>query len=120
MQLIGIIKRVLPFFLTFAAGLFIASFFVSLPVPNFNEVRVNRSHRHGKVYRLKAENERLRQELRDLKEERFSSIENCGMGQGHGYGSGVGTAFSDMDLDVPPPPPPPAVKELKMKTVKIK
>ena len=31
----GFFKRIVPFFLTFAVGLFIASFFVTIAAPNF-------------------------------------------------------------------------------------
>lgn len=108
MQYIGIIKRVIPFFLTFAAGLFIASFFVSLSAPSFGGVRKDRSERHGKKH-CKSENERLRAENERLKSE------NELMKQ-----TNVEINFGDLELDVPPPPPPPAVRELKMKTVTVK
>lgn len=108
MQFIGIIKRVIPFFLTFAAGLFIASFFVSLSAPSFDGVRKHRSEKYGKKYcrseneRLRAENERLRNELLLLKEESLK------------------VNFDELELNVPPPPPPAPVKEMKMKTVTVK
>ena len=108
MQFIGIIKRVIPFFLTFAAGLFIASFFITVATPNLEGVRNARSERRGKKHcksekeRLRAENERLRSELLLLKEESLK------------------VNFDELDLNVPPPPPPPDVRELKMKTVTIK
>lgn len=105
MQFIGIVKRVIPFFLTFAAGLFIASFFVSLSAPSFEGMRKNRSERWGKKY-CKSENERLRLENARLKSElelmRQTNLEN----------------FDELELNVPPPPP--RVKEMKMKTVTVK
>jgi hypothetical protein len=36
MQLKGLFKRVVPFFLTFALGLLVASFFVTVAAPSFN------------------------------------------------------------------------------------
>jgi hypothetical protein len=114
MQFIGIIKRVIPFFLTFAAGLFIASFFVSLSAPRFGGIRKNRSERHGKHCEFKSELEQLRLENSLLKSElesmRFDPKEM-------GSGSGGRLAF---DLDVPPPPPSAPAKEMKMKTVTVK
>lgn len=55
----GLIKRVLPFFATFAVGIFIASFFVSVG-PNWG--------RHGR-WHLKAEMERLQTENDELRNE---------------------------------------------------
>src|SRR5687767_15451069 len=63
----GIFKRIIPFALTFAAGLFIASFFVSLALPSFSwrgERRFGKCHRAKQLERenteLRLENERLR------------------------------------------------------------
>lgn len=104
MQFIGIIKRVIPFFLTFAAGLFIASFFITVATPNFEGVRNARSERHGKRHckseneRLRAENERLRSELLLLKEESLK------------------VNFDELELNVPRPP---TVREVR-KNVTVK
>ena len=94
----GFIKKVVPFFLTFAIGLFVASFFVSIAVPNFKIP--NRSWKRHQQYhqRIESENQRLREKNlrleRELAEkERQEEI-----------------VFSpDANFDVPPPPPmPPA------------
>ena len=101
MQFIGIIKRVIPFFLTFAAGLFIASFFITVATPSLEGVRNSRSERHGRKHcksdneRLRAENERLKNELELMKQ----------------------MSFEELELSVPPPP---AIKEMKMKTAPVK
>src|SRR5688572_10397077 len=83
------IKRFVPFFLTFAIGLLVASFFVSIAAPRF---QFNRESRQGRYYRMKCENERLRRENqrleRQLAERKASEAEFMG-------------------LDVPPPPMPP-------------
>lgn len=91
MDYIGVLKRVFPFLLTFAAGLFIASFFVSIAAPNFgrgwNQSRRGRSDcgRMKMEFReLKRENLRLQQEL-DAIRGNFES--------------------SEFNLRVPPPPP---------------
>lgn len=95
----GVLKRVLPFFLTFAAGLFIASFFISIAAPSFNFPR--RSHKHRETRQLRIELERVRRENADLRRQ----LEEAGMN----------TEWTIKDLpappvfetDVPPPPPPP-------------
>ena len=64
----GFLKRIIPFFLTFAAGLFIASFFVSIAAPNFNWRR-GRSHRMHECWRVNTENEELRRDSYRMKRE---------------------------------------------------
>jgi len=70
MLYIGVLKRFVPFVITFAAGLFLASFFVSLAVPSFprNERRHKRGHYQYRQMQveyenLRLENERLKREL---------------------------------------------------------
>jgi uncharacterized membrane protein YgaE (UPF0421/DUF939 family) len=68
MYIMGILKRVAPFVITFALGLFVASFFVSVAFPSLRINRGWKSHReyHRKLEfenrQLKAENCRLRKE----------------------------------------------------------
>ena len=93
----GFIKKVVPFFLTFTVGLFVASFFVSIAVPNFKIP--NRGWRRHQQYhqRIESENQRLREKNlrleRELAEKERSEVILSG----------------DGNFDVPPPPPmPPA------------
>lgn len=66
MLYIGLFKRIIPFVLTFAAGLFIASFFVSI-VPNFSGWRETRRGSHCREHReLRKQNEELRQKYYEL------------------------------------------------------
>ncbi|CAN5707483.1 hypothetical protein BH24ACI3_BH24ACI3_09670 [soil metagenome] len=69
MQLIAILQRAVPFGLTFAAGLFIASFFVSIAAPSF-EFKKNRSwgKRHD-CHKTKRANREMRNEILNLKME---------------------------------------------------
>lgn len=97
----GFAKRVLPFFLTFAVGLFIASFFVSIATPSF-QFQNRGSRRKHRDYDLQreAENRQLRERNADLERQ-----------------------LAERDLDaadyknlkyVPPmPPAPPAPPSLK-------
>jgi hypothetical protein len=62
----GFIRRMLPFFATFAVGLFIASFFVSVGAPRF---RGRGWERHQMNERLRIENEELRNENLRLRNE---------------------------------------------------
>ncbi len=69
----GFVKRIVPFFLTFAVGLFIASFFVTIAAPNFSFPMRGEHRRHlerdrmmqFENQRLSDENARLREQLDD-------------------------------------------------------
>lgn len=64
---VGFIKRFAPFFLTFAVGLFIASFFVTIAAPNFKFGR-GFNNRHRQYHqRLESENRQMREENSRLK-----------------------------------------------------
>jgi hypothetical protein len=73
----GLFKRVLPFFLTFAAGLFVASFFVSI-TPDFNWQNTRPSYRSRECRRMKAELRELREENHRLRQhaEVHTTIDN--------------------------------------------
>ena len=62
----GFLKRVLPFFLTFAFGLLIASFFVSI-TPSFKFQKRGWSNHRQYHQRIESENMRLREENNLLK-----------------------------------------------------
>ncbi len=85
------IKRFFPFLLTFAAGLLVASFFVTVAAPSFKFNK--RSGKYKKFHSLKNENERLRRENERLKRE---LAEREAMNSEYHF-----------SLDVPPPPMPP-------------
>ncbi len=76
MRLLGIIKRAVPFIGTFAIGLFIASFFVTLALPKV-EVKASRSWKssHSRSYcRVKRENRRLRRKIRRLERRKARKV----------------------------------------------
>ncbi|MGI8788955.1 MAG: hypothetical protein ACR2HG_14530 [Pyrinomonadaceae bacterium] len=97
----GFIKRVAPFFLTFAVGLFIASFFVSIAAPTF-QIPNRGWQRHEEYHRrLEFENQRLQEENYRLKKQIADEDSQD---------------FSTLDLKYPVPPPPlPPVPSLRIK-----
>jgi len=103
MNFISLVKRVAPFFLTFAVGLFIASFFVTVAAPNFQFRRGFNRHRQMDR-QMQLENQQLREENNRLKN-RLAEAEKSDW-------------VLESDLDVPPPPPVPPT--MPMKTVPYK
>lgn len=89
------IKRILPFFLTFAVGLFVASFFVTIAAPTFKfSLRGERYRRHQEYHRtMELENQRLREDKARLQNQLSGMEDSSGL-----YSDGFG---------VPPPPMPP-------------
>lgn len=95
----GLIKRIVPFFVTFAAGLFIASFFVTIATPSFNFRRG--PGRFGEMQRLRFENQEQKRTINELRrqlEEARSDTVNIN----------AIPAFPAFDTDAVPPPPPSA------------
>lgn len=97
----SVIKRIAPFFLTFAVGLFIASFFVSVAAPSF---QFRRGFNHREMDRqMKFENQQLRDENESLKN-RLNEMERR-------------DCVLNPDIEVPPPPVAPSIP---MKTIPYK
>jgi len=94
---IGFFKRIIPFFLTFAAGLFIASLFVPLSMPNLR-MPSRGSHKYREVNRLRMELDETRRENRELKKENKELRQNV-----------VNFDFEGVPpvIEAPAPPPPP-------------
>lgn len=110
MSVLAILKRVAPFILTFAAGLFIASFFVTIAAPNFNGFKRNPSkyrefkRMKGDIEELRREKSRLKEEIQQLRTERRVIIETV-------------DPFADVDIhEVPAPPPPPRAHDHRFGT----
>jgi len=101
----GFLKRMLPFFATFAFGLFIASFFVSISAPNFN--RGNWGGRHKEMKRLRYENEMLKNENLRLKNQLGSQVMTFDdlPKVSHDHFSGHGPEIPVLDAPAPPPMP---------------
>lgn len=98
----GFAKRVLPFFLTFAVGLFIASFFVSIAAPSFQFPNRGSRKKHREYDRQRdVEIKQLRERNADL-ERQLSEKELDAVD------------FQNLKYTVPPmPPAPPAPLTLK-------
>ncbi len=64
----GLFKRIIPFVLTFALGLFLASLFGAALLPNFESRRdARRAKRCHDKQQLMIEMDQIKQELRDAK-----------------------------------------------------
>ena len=90
----GLLKRMLPFFATFAFGIFIASFFVD--ISGLRSTHHDRGRFHHEMWELRIENEQQREEIRQLREQ----LEDGQMDT---------TALDGelpLDIDIPLPPPP--------------
>lgn len=102
MTFVSVLKRVLPFVATFAAGLFLASFFVDLSPPSME----SRGHRRGRCrehqglrmqyLRERERNEQLQQQLDALQQNPIDLKHT--------------EHWNVPELDVPPPPPPPVAR----------
>ncbi len=108
----GFVKRVLPFFLTFAVGLFIASFFMTIAAPTFQFQNRGwrRNHRQYdrqrelEIQRLREENMRLKSEAQ-LKVDKFTGtyqMNNDGSAKLLKYEATINGERID---DIVPPPP---------------
>ena len=94
MLLKGVLTRVLPFILTFAAGLFIASFFINIVTPSFSFPRRNNKCRESR--QLRTELERVRRENTELRRQ----LNEAGM-------NAEWSNIPGFEPAAPPPPPPP-------------
>lgn len=106
MSYLAVIKRIVPFFLTFVAGLLIASIFVPITAPSFprSEGRQGKWRYHRECKRekeaLRRENLRLRQEMEQLHRDAASAeFRNLKL------------SVPEVTVEVPAvPPPPPRVR----------
>lgn len=98
MLYLGLLKRIVPFVLTFAAGLLIASFFVSVALPKVGsgEGRSWRKGRHCSHVR----------ELRELREENLRLREQLAEAETRAswYRDGLGAVPAPAISELPPPP----------------
>jgi hypothetical protein len=100
----GLFKRIIPFALTFAAGLFLASFFVSIAFPGANWRANRRVNRFHEMQQLRIENEQLREMNRELRMQNEKFRQNFGSDSSDVMGV---DAITPEDFDAHHPPPPP-------------
>lgn len=96
----GFFKRIIPFFLSFAAGLFIASLFVPLAMPNLR-FPSRGSNKHREIQRLNIELNEARRQNSDLKKEIRELKLNSETWPG------LIEEVPPVNVDEPFPPPPP-------------
>lgn len=98
MRYTGFLKRILSFALTFAGGLFIASFFVPVGMPAFGTR--HRENRRNEARELRVEVQQLRKEKCNLRREMDEMRLNSANWESGMEDSG------EFELPVPPPPIP--------------
>lgn len=111
---IGFLKRALPFLATFALGLFVASFFVSIGGTT-SGFKIYKSKCRNELRELRIENEQLLQENLRLQQEHKTSIEFPGPPPVYMENENIDLRIPSIDeLDSVSPPPPPPVKSHKV------
>lgn len=95
MGALGLLKRFLPFFATFALGLFISSLFFDVGLPRFRGP--------GRYKQVVRENEQLKKENFELRRGRFHCEPPIDLDTGEETGDG--TVYRTIPYDAPPPPP---------------
>jgi|SRR5215204_10402 len=95
----GLFKRIIPFALTFAAGLFIASFFVSIAFPTVKPWRKNRTSQERQ---MRIEMDELREKVRTLRKENEELRRNASDSDRI-----LQEAVPPVELEALHPPPPP-------------
>ena len=86
---LGLLKRFAPFFITFALGLFVASFFITISAPRFQFRRYRPMRQCQEMQALKYENQILRQQL---EEKQLKVVD-------------IREVRTNTEDSVPPPPP---------------
>ena len=104
MSYTGLLKRFIPFLLTFATGLLLASFFIPIGLPNMSSWRDSRRNNNcwREKQQLRSEIDELREQNRSLRKENEEIRRNA---------VDTDAIFDDavppVDLEAPHPPPPP-------------
>ena len=104
MSYLAVFKRIIPFFLTFGAGLLIASIFVPIAAPSFQRFGSERG-RHWRYHKeLKRENESLRRENYRMRKE----LEELRRDATKVEFKNLKWDVPEVTVEVPAVPPPPA------------
>jgi hypothetical protein len=99
----GLFKRIIPFVLTFAAGLFLASFFVSIGLPTSRWRVERRFNRHQESQQLRRDLDNLRERYRALEAENEELRRSLGDAD-----FVIPDAVPPVDFEEHHPPQPPA------------
>ena len=99
----GLFKRIVPFALTFAAGLFLASFFVSIGLPTSRWRVERRFNRFQETQQLRRECETFREKYRALQAENEELRRRADAAEFL-----IPNAVPPVDLEEHHPPQPPA------------
>lgn len=98
----GLLKRFIPFFLTFAAGLLIASFFIPVTAPSWGR---------GKAKRHRAQHEQMERDMQRLREENLNLKMELKEARERSTDWTAGELPPVVwEGPMPPPPPPAPVK----------
>jgi hypothetical protein len=109
----GLFKRIIPFVLTFAGGLFLASIFVPVGLPT-SRMRVERNFsRHPETQQLRRDVDNLREKCRALEAENEELRRTLG-----DVDFVIPDAVPPVDFEAhhPPQPPPPPSQPKRMRT----
>ncbi|HUR98475.1 MAG TPA: hypothetical protein VMZ26_10460 [Pyrinomonadaceae bacterium] len=108
----GLFKRIIPFALTFAAGLFLASFFVSIGLPTSRWRVERRFNRFQESQQLRRDYENLREKYRELQVENDELRKRSDAADFF-----IPNAVPPVDLEEhhPPQPPPPPRQPKRMR-----
>ena len=99
----GLFKRIIPFALTFAVGLFLASFFVSIALPCAGWRDERRMNRANEFKQLRMDYERLQEKYRSVQREN-EELRKRASDWDDGF---MEDAVPPVDLETHHPPAPP-------------
>ncbi|CAN5402275.1 hypothetical protein BH10ACI2_BH10ACI2_20920 [soil metagenome] len=106
----GFLRRMLPFFATFAIGIFIASFFVSLSGPRLG--MGDRGRRYQEFQRMRFENEDLKNENLRLRNE-LENRQSSWSGFHHDGLPAMRNVGPEVPVEAPMPPAPPMAPRVR-------
>lgn len=101
----GLLKRLVPFFVALALGLFVANLFITIGLPNMRFTRGIRKHQEYHR-RMEFEMHQLREENSRLKSVIADEMRNNNISGTMEFGKAGRVKFEGTINDLVPPPPP--------------